>query len=252
MAFRHRNFKTFIEKNSIDLIITCDTGISEVEALQLAARMHCDVILTDHHTPPDLLPQAHAIINPKLLSTDHPFYHLAGVGTAYQVIRALFETRGEKVAQEDLLDLVALGTIADIAELNLENRFLVQKGIACLNIRPRPALQALLDLAGMKDQPIDESMISFVIAPRLNAAGRLGDANRVIDFLLSENAGLINRIALDLEDLNFQRKMKVDAVMDSAMMILQTDKHLPRFSGDYPLQAGLGKRCSRDRRQSDC
>ena len=221
----------YLEKNHIQLLITCDTGISEMEALQLAARKGCDVIVTDHHTPPDVLPPAHAIINPKLLSPDHAFYHLAGVGTAYQVIRSLFASRNEKDISQEFLDLVALGTIADLAELNPENRFLVQKGLACMNSSLRPALQALMVMAGMNGQPIDEGVIGYVIAPRLNAAGRLGDANIVVEYLLSEDPGLIETISRELEDLNFQRKMYVDAVVDAALKKLQTDRHLL----DYPV-----------------
>jgi single-stranded-DNA-specific exonuclease len=213
----------------LDLLITCDTGISELEALQFSAAQGLDVILTDHHTLGEQLPPALAVINPRLLPSEHPMAHLAGVGTAYQLIRALFESRGMADAAREYLDLVTLGTIADLVELVGENRYYVQMGLLQMRTSLRPALVALLDCAGYRGSAIDESLIGFTLAPRLNAVGRLDDANRNVNFLLSEDKDFLQKTAAWLEDLNSQRKLAVEGVYQSAREMLAKEPSLSQF-----------------------
>jgi single-stranded-DNA-specific exonuclease len=187
-----REFLQEFMRPSLDLLITCDTGISELEALNFAAAQGLDVILTDHHPLPEQLPPALALIDPRLLPAGHPMSHLAGVGTAYQLIRALFESLGEADAARDYLDLVTLGTIADMVELEGENRYYAQLGLRRMNTHLRPAIAALLESAAYSKSDINEVLIGFTLAPRLNAVGRLDDANRNVDFLLSQDADFLH------------------------------------------------------------
>lgn len=216
-------------REDLGLLITCDTGISEIQALQYAAEGGLDVILSDHHTPPQQLPPAYAIINPKLLPADHPMAQLAGVGVAFQIIRALYERNGMVAACPDYYDLVALGTIADLAELNLENRFYAQMGLKQMREKLRPALEAILTSADYRGTAMTESLIGFTIAPRLNAVGRLDDANQNVVFLLSDDPDLLSKTANRLEDLNSQRKLAVENVYQSARDMLVKEPQLARL-----------------------
>ena len=214
----------------INLLITCDTGITENESLQYAADQGLDVIISDHHTLPEEMPTAIAIINPRLLSSGHPMENLAGVGAAYQIIRALYESRGNAKEAEYYLDLVALGTIADLADLSGENRYYAQLGLQQMNNNLRPALEAILTSANFRNTTITESIIGFTIGPRLNAVGRLDDANANVDFLLSDDPVFLRAKAEELENLNARRKMAVDGVYQSAREMLDRDPELTRYA----------------------
>ena len=217
-------------REGLDLLITCDTGISELESLTYAASQGLDVILTDHHTPPEELPPALALLNPRLLPDENPMQDMAGVGTAYQLIRALYETEGHAQDADAFLDLVALGTVADLADLSRENRYYVQLGLERMRSDLRPALQALLASADYRGGGINESLIGFTIGPRMNAAGRLDDANVVVEFLLSRDEAFLQAVANQLEDLNSQRKLAVDGVYQSARDMLAQDPALGRYA----------------------
>jgi single-stranded-DNA-specific exonuclease len=217
-------------REGLDLLITCDTGISEVESLTYAASQGLDVILTDHHTPPQTLPPALALLNPRLLPDDNPMQDMAGVGTAYQLVRALYETQGCLRDANAFLDLVALGTVADLADLTRENRYYVQRGLELMRTDLRPALQALLASADYRGGGINESLIGFTIGPRMNAAGRLDDANIVVEFLLSRDETFQQAVAAQLEDLNSQRKLAVEGVYQSARDMLAQDPALGRYA----------------------
>lgn len=215
-------------RNKLGLLITCDTGISALDALQFASQQGLDVILSDHHTPPSDLPPAFAILNPKLLPSTHAFYPLAGVGTAFQILRALSEQIANPNICAEYQDLVALGTIADLADLTGENRFYAQKGLRLMNQRLRPALSAILEMADVHAGTITESLIGFTIAPRLNAAGRLDDANRNVDLLLAKDQDEIAEIVKRLEELNSERKLAVAEVYKSALDMLRSEPELAR------------------------
>ncbi len=188
------------------------------------------MILTDHHSLPELLPPALATINPRLLPEGHPMSRLAGVGTAFQLIRGLFESIDLSDAAGDYLDLVALGTIADLVELAGENRYYAQLGLRRMAAGLRPALSAMLDCAGYRNTGITESLIGYTLAPRLNAVGRLEDAGHNVDFLLSEDTGFLERTAGWLEDLSSQRKLAVEGVYQSARTMLEKEPALAQYA----------------------
>jgi single-stranded-DNA-specific exonuclease len=204
-------FKTFM-KQKPSLIITCDTGISEFDTIEFAHSIGVDVIVTDHHTLPSNLPNAHAIINPHQLPKGHPLSYLAGVGVAYQLIRAFDQLNVLTFDSACLHDLVALGTIADLAALKSENRFYAQMGLNQLNSKIRPAFSAMFEISQTRFTQITEGTLGFNIAPRLNASGRLSDANENITFLLSEQPSYCLEFARRLEQLNIDRKAAVDAI----------------------------------------
>jgi single-stranded-DNA-specific exonuclease len=221
--------KAFL-KEGIHLLITCDTGITEFESMSYLRNIGLDVILTDHHSPAHDLPPAFSIVNPRLLPSGHPMANLAGVGTAFQLLRGLYETRKEKKETAgNFYDLVTLGTIADLAELTGENRYYAKLGLEQLNQAMRPSIKAMLDFAGFKRQRITESHISFTLAPRLNAPGRLADANPIVDFLISSDEDLIRTTAIRIEELNASRKLSVEMIYRSALDLLDQQPALLQY-----------------------
>ncbi|MDO9546426.1 MAG: single-stranded-DNA-specific exonuclease RecJ [Pelolinea sp.] len=213
-------FKTFI-KHRPSLVITCDTGISEFETIEFARSIGVDVIITDHHTLPNTLPNAQSIINPHQLPDGHPLSYLAGVGTAFQLIRALEHTGAFGVDIASYYDLVALGTIADLAPIKSENRFYAQMGLAQLNLNLRTAFSAMFKTSQARISMIDENTLGFNIAPRLNASGRLSDANENIKFLLSNDQLFCKEFAVGLEQLNISRKAVVETIFHMAKSAIE-------------------------------
>lgn len=213
----------------IDLLITCDTGITANAALNFATQQGVDVILTDHHTLPGELPNVYSVINPHLVQEDHPFAALAGVGTAYILTRALAaELNMLEEWESSVLDLVAMGTVADVAALVQENRYMVQYGLNLMRSHPRLALGELLAVSESDAGRLDEQDISFTIAPRLNALGRLKDANPIVEFLLTNDLSLARRTATELEGLNNQRKMLVKQVYQAAEAQIEQDANFDK------------------------
>jgi single-stranded-DNA-specific exonuclease len=208
-------FKTFL-KQKPSLIITCDTGISELNTIKFAHSIGVDVIVTDHHTLPNTLPDAFAIVNPHQLPNEHPLSYLAGVGTSFQLIRALEQRNALPFDSACMHDLVALGTIADLAPLRSENRFYAQMGLKLMNSKIRPAFAAMFEISQASTSHITESTIGFNIAPRLNSSGRLSDANENVKFLLSEQPSYCLEFAKKLEQFNIERKAAVDSITQKA------------------------------------
>ncbi len=219
------NLKAFLDKG-VQLLLTCDTGISELEAVEFAARRGVESIITDHHTMPSTLPPALAIINPQRLPDDHPLHPLCGVGCAYKLAEGLLAHFGRAGDAAQLLDLVALGTIADVAQLTADNRYLVQMGLESIHRQARPALQAMLELAEIDYTQLTEEHIAYILAPRLNALGRLGDANPAVPFLLSDHIENTRPLALSLETANSQRKLLCDQVFQAAQSQIEQDPGL--------------------------
>ena len=207
----------------VSLLLTCDTGITAHEAVNYANSRGIDVIITDHHILPADMPVALAVVNPQRLPPEHPLQPLCGVGTAYKLVEELLTAAGKADFTARLLDLVALGTIADLASLRGDNRCLVQLGLRTMRSAPRPSIQALLDLSGINYAQLTEEHISFTLAPRLNAVGRLADANRVVPFLLSASLGEVRPQAAELENLNAQRKLRCDQVFKAVQDLLERE-----------------------------
>ena len=209
--------------NGAKLLLTCDTGITAHEAIDYANSRGLDVIITDHHDLGETLPNAKAIINPKLLPENHPLRNLAGVGVAYKLAEALIDNRYSSI---ELLDLVALGLIADIALLQNETRTLAKQGIEQLRNTSRLGLRVMAELAGASFDSLTEETIGFTFAPRLNALGRLGDANPAVELLLTDDSARARVLAAQIEGLNAQRRMLTKQVLDSAEAQLKDNPSL--------------------------
>lgn len=222
------------------LIITVDNGIANIEGVALANEAGIDVLITDHHLPAETLPNAYAIVNPNRAEDNFPSKSIAGVGVIFYVMLALrrhLSERGWFVAQglcepnmAQFLDLVALGTVADMVALDHNNRILVNQGIA--RIRQglcRPGIQALIAIAGKQSAQIRERDLGFSIAPRLNAAGRLDDMSLGIECLLAENISQATALATQLEELNIERR-KIETQMKEQTM-LSLDPYIHSLGG---------------------
>mgnify|MGYP006285186487 CR=1 FL=1 len=207
-----------------DVVLTCDTGISSHEPIQKARERGVDVVVTDHHDLPPELPVAEALINPKRLPEEHALRTLPGVGVAYKFIQKLAEGTG--LEPEGFLDLVALGIVADIAVLRGDTRYLLQLGLEMLRETGRPGLQAVMENANMTREEADEEDIGFRIGPRLNAVGRLGDANISVPLLTTGDLSEARAIADDLEELNDRRKLLTTQVFEAARRKLRWEPEL--------------------------
>jgi len=210
----------------IDLLLTCDTGITAHEAIDYAQSHGVTVIITDHHALPEVLPQAHAVINPMRLPAGHPMRELPGVGTAYQLIRALY---GEK-STDHLLDLVAVGIVADVMVLVDDTRYWLQRGLEILRTNPRPGFKAILEWANIDPINVTESDIGFALGPRLNALGRLSDANSAVDLLTTSDLSLIAEQVNELEGLNQQRRLLTQQVFQGAQQQIADDPSLLKYA----------------------
>lgn len=212
-------YKYFIEQQGVSLIVTVDNGVAGHEAIDLAQSMGVDVIVTDHHSMPEVLPDAYAIVHPEHQEADYPFKHLAGCGVAFKLACALLEE-----VQVELLDLVAIGTIADMVSLTDENRIMVQYGLEVLRNTQRLGLQELFEVAGISSSDLTEETIGFQLAPRLNALGRLDDPNPAIDLLTGFDDEEVHEIALMIQEKNEERKEIVQAIYEEAKSLVDPNK----------------------------
>ena len=222
---------TKIINSGITLIITVDNGIAGVEEVDLANELGCDVIVTDHHKIQDTIPNAYAIIHPEHPEGNYPFKKLAGVGVAFKLAHALLE-----IFPDFLLDLVAIGTIADMVSITDENRIFVKQGLELINEDPRIGLKMLLELSGI-DTKIDEQTVGFYIAPKLNSIGRMDSAKLGLTFLMAEDPVTARALAEQIEQYNIERKQVTeDIVKDVINKIESSDKkqkNVIMVSGEY-------------------
>ena len=208
------------------LVLTCDTGITAHEAAEYLRNKQVDLLITDHHSLPEQLPAAPAVVNPQRLPSNHPLRPLCGVGTAAQLLAELLRRKNRSDEFSTYLDLVALGTVADLAALTGDNRRLVQRGLQTLRAQPRPGLQAVLKLAELPAANLNEEHIGFILAPRLNAIGRLGDANPMVELLITPDLETAKPLALELEALNSRRKRLCDDVFRAAQSQIERNRSL--------------------------
>ncbi len=201
----------------VRLLLTCDTGITAVEPIRLARDQGVDTLITDHHELPVTLPEAYAILNPHLLPENHPAASLSGAGVAYELIDAMMRQSSSTLDATQFLDLVALGLVADLADMRLDTRFFTHMGIQSLRSTSRLGIQILLQHADLDPANLSEEHISFNLAPRLNAVGRLDDANPMVRFFTSEDGLEITAQVKKMEALNEQRKLLSSQVFDSAI-----------------------------------
>ena len=220
-------YKYFIENQGISLIVTVDNGVAGHEAIELAQSMGVDVIVTDHHSMPEVLPDAYAIIHPEHPEAEYPFKHLAGCGVAFKLATVLLEE-----VQVELLDLVAIGTIADMVSLTGENRILVKYGLSVLKNTQRIGLQELFKIAGIQSDELNEETVGFQIAPRLNALGRLDDPNPAIELLTGFDEEEARDIALMINQKNEERKEIVQKIYDEAKTMVDLNKPVQVLAGE--------------------
>lgn len=222
---------TKIIDSGITLIITVDNGIAGVEEVDLANELGCDVIVTDHHKIQDTIPNAYAIIHPEHPEGNYPFKKLAGVGVAFKLAHALLE-----IFPDFLLDLVAIGTIADMVSITDENRIFVKQGLELINEDPRIGLKMLLELSGI-DTKIDEQTVGFYIAPKLNSIGRMDSAKLGLTFLMVEEPVTARALAEQIEQYNIQRKQVTEDIVKDVISKIENSekkqKNVIMVSGEY-------------------
>ena len=223
-----------------NLLLTCDTGISEHEAVDYAKSQGLTVVITDHHDLPPTLPNADAIVNSKLAPEGHPLSSLPGVGVAYKLIEELFDRRPKtedgqrspvsRPQSENYLDLVALGIVADIALQIGDARYLIQRGLERLRRTQRLGLQTLFKNAQIIPDQITEEQIGFGIGPRLNALGRLSDANPIVEFFITDDPRKANILATQLEGLNNKRRLLTDQIYKAAISQVEQEPELLNYA----------------------
>ena len=225
-------------EEGVSLIVTVDTGISALHEATVAKNLQMDLIITDHHEPGPVLPDALAIVHPKREDSNYPFRDLAGVGVSFKLATALL---GE--VDEELLDLAAIGTIADLVPLLDENRIIVKKGLEQLKITKRPGLIQLMKIAGISQAEVNEDGIGFGIAPRVNAAGRLEHASFVVELLTTRDVSRSRELAEELNDLNQTRQKMVQELFEKASKQAQevclANDHPVIIVGDYNWHQGV-------------
>ncbi len=232
-----------LSQQGVTLVITVDCGVTDVLQVAKAAKMGLDIIITDHHTPTSKIPDAIAVIDPKLPDSKYPFTQLAGVGVAYKLLQAFYQNIGKDSLAEQLTDLVAIGTIADMSPVVGENRYLIKEGLKVINRNPRLGIQALLTQTGLTPGNIDAEKISWVLAPCLNAAGRLADGLTGYNLMVTESADQARELALWLTQKNAERQALTATTLTKARQSLLEEGLAPLLiSGDkdYPIGiAGL-------------
>ena len=210
----------------IDLIITCDCGINAFVQVDFANEQNIDLIITDHHTTDTELPKAHAILNPKRKDCEYPFKGLCGGGVAFKLITAVGNELNIPLTDyEEIIPLITLGIAADVVPIKDENRVLVHHGLNILKNLEKPGLKTLLELAGLKGH-ISVGQLVFSIAPRINAAGRLGDANRAVELLVTDDQDKARLLAKELDNENKRRQMIQQAVVDEALLKVNAEADL--------------------------
>lgn len=204
------------------LIITTDCASSDVEQVAYARTLGIDVIITDHHHPPKTLPAACALVNPWRPECSYGERYLCGVGVAFKLVQALFRHyQRPREEERDYLDLVAVGTIADLAALKGENHTLVRLGLEKLNTNPKPGLRALMQLANLQPGRIRERDIAYGLSPRINAAGRMKHAGIAFELLTTDDEARAREIAARLEQINQSRQQQTEELMQAVRLAAQ-------------------------------
>lgn len=213
-------------KNKIKLIISVDCGITAIEETEYARNYGIDLIICDHHEPGEVLPKALAVLDPLKPGCPYPYKYLSGAGVTFKLMQAISSSIGMKELPFKYLDFVAVAGAADIVPLTGENRILVKFGLEKLNTDPRPGFKALIEKAGLKLGNISSSQIVFGLAPRINAVGRLGDANRAIQLLLSKDYEEALQYAEILDKENRNRREIDEEILNEAIQKVENEINL--------------------------
>lgn len=210
-----------LKEKKVELMITVDCGITAVEEIKHAKNLGIETIICDHHQPKEIIPDAVAVLDPLKPGCNYPFKYLSGAGVAFKLIRAIADRFGQKEDVLQYLDLVALAAAADIVSLTDENRILVRKGLELINENPRPGILALIKNARKQPGELTAGQIVFTIAPRINAAGRLGDAQRAVDLFTTTDDSEATELAKVLEDENYQRRKIDEMTFSHAISVVE-------------------------------
>jgi single-stranded-DNA-specific exonuclease len=216
-----------LAEKGVGLLLTVDCGIANTDEIREAKSLGMQVIVTDHHLPGHELPEADVIINPKLGGWPSP--NLSGVGVGFLLVGALNRLLpGPQTDIRTFLDLVALGTVADVVPLDDQNRILVKNGLLLIKEGRRPGIQALKEISGMApDENVGTGAIGFALAPRINAAGRIGDPDMAVRLLLEKNQDEARKLAEQLDKLNMRRKLEEQRILEEAIAQAESQLHLP-------------------------
>lgn len=203
----------------IRLIVTCDCGINAVDAVERANELGVDVIITDHHEPSKALPPAVAVVDPKRHDAAYPFPGLAGVGVAYKLAQALVRklNSNEESFKARFVDLVTLGTVADVVPLLDENRALVKHGLAAVSASKKTGIRTMLKVSNLTGKPLSTYSVAFVLAPRINAVGRMDDASKALELLLTSDESQAGLLAAEMERHNSDRKAEQERILLEAI-----------------------------------
>ncbi|MCJ7718010.1 MAG: single-stranded-DNA-specific exonuclease RecJ [Anaerolineales bacterium] len=236
----NREALSSLSDEGVSLVITVDNGIRSFDEVKYANSLGLKVIISDHHTPETTLPPAIAIINPKLPNDSYPDENLSGAGVTFKLITALSKIYSS-LNPSDYLDLVAIGSVADVVPLVGENRYLVRKGLSSLNQIQRQGVLSLLGASSLVPGKIRSSDISFQIGPRLNSSGRLGSADIPLKLLLSQDAQICGDLAQIIDNHNFQRKKISQELLGKAELQLKKEEPLPFifFALDHDFHLGV-------------
>ena len=210
-----------------DLVITADCGVTDLAEVKQAQKIGIDVVITDHHIPLGSLPQAIAVVDPKRKDSVYPYPDLAGAGVAFKLLQALFHKDSKEKWLDRFLDLVALATVTDLVSLVGENRYLVKEGLRELNNSSRVGIQEMVKLAGLKLGELETEDISWVLGPRLNAAGRMNNASTSYQLLTTQSPEEARLLALELEKKNVERQKLTSEVLSRAREKMAAKLHLP-------------------------
>ena len=229
-----------LHQQGISLVITVDCGITALAEVKRAKRLKLDIVITDHHTPLPEIPPAVAIINPKRADSTYPFSDLTGAGVAIKLLQALLQSIGKEEQLDELLDLAAIGTIADVAPLWGENRYLVKEGVKLMNTTPRLGIREIITQAGLSIGQLDAESISWIIAPRLNAAGRLAHAMTSYKLLMTNSPQEAQGLAIWLEEKNAERQRLTTKTLTKAREQVLAQGISPLLiAGDRDYPAGI-------------
>ncbi|MGD1005680.1 MAG: single-stranded-DNA-specific exonuclease RecJ [Ignavibacteriaceae bacterium] len=215
-----------VKSKGTSLLITVDCGITAIEETRYANKLDIDVVICDHHQPKDEIPCALAVLDPLKPNCNYPFKYLSGAGVAFKLAQGVAERIGKRDLPLQYLDLVAMAGAADIVPLIEENRVLVKEGLIMINTNPRPGVEALIESSNMVPGSLTSGQIVFTIAPRINAVGRLGDAQRAVELLITKDKNRAMELAKVLETENYQRRKIDEDTYDSALDIVENSLNL--------------------------
>jgi single-stranded-DNA-specific exonuclease len=227
-----------LHEQDVRLIVTVDCGIRAIDVVKYANTLKIDVIISDHHECEDSLPDAHSIINPHQPGCEYPFKYLAGVGVAFKLACALLSNKEDKELKKEMIEIASIGTIADVVPIIDENRIIVKKGLEYIKSTANKGIRSLLEVSGLYNKEVNAYNIAFMIAPRINAAGRIADADKCVELLLTDNQSNAMKIAEKLDKDNRERQaIENDILMDA---ILKIEKSVD-FESDKVIVLGSEK-----------